>query len=410
MKKIHVLAVAFLALALVASGNAQTVTVGFTVSRTGALNVDSMEQLHGFELWRDQVNAAGGIKAGGKSYKVNFVNYDDESNAQRVQQFYTRMILQDKANFLFSPFSSQLTATAAIVSEQNGHIMITSGAAEGKTYTLGNKYLFQMFTPADQYLTSALDLLKAKDRNSRIALVYADESFASAVAAATRAYAQKVGMKIVFDEAYDPKTTDFGPIIDKMIAAKPTALLGGAHYADGSTLARQIYDHKAKLEMVTLLVAPDAPRFAELGAAADGITFPSQWAEQSNFHPQFGPTSAEFVKAYQAKFNSAPSYESAGGYAAGLILQHAIEQAGSLDNAKVAAAMNATDATTFFGRTQFATDSSRHGLQIAHTMVLGQWQEDKTGKLEKQVVWPDAARTAAVVFPLRHGQPVMAGK
>ena len=132
MKKIYMVAVAFLALALVASGSAQTVTIGFTVSRTGALNVDSMEQLHGFELWRDQVNAAGGIKAGGKSYKVNFVNYDDESNAQRVQQFYTRMILQDKANFLFSPFSSQLTATATIVSEQNGRIMITTGALKAK--------------------------------------------------------------------------------------------------------------------------------------------------------------------------------------------------------------------------------------------------------------------------------------
>ena len=249
-----------------------------------------------------------------------------------------------------------------------------------------------MFTPADQYLTSALDLMKAKDPNSRIALVYADESFASAVATATRAYAQKIGLKIVFDEAYDPKTTDFGPIIDKMIAAKPTALVGGAHYADGSTLARQVYDHRANLELITLLVAPDAPKFAELGAAADGITFPSQWAEQSNFHPQFGPTSAEFVKSYQAKFNAAPSYESAGGYAAGLILQHAIEQAGSLDSAKVAAAMNATDATTFFGRTKFANEANRHGLQIAHTMVLGQWQKDKVGKLEKQVVWPDAAK------------------
>ena len=43
--------------------------------------------LWGSELWRDQVNAAGGIKAGGKSDKVQFANYDDESNSKRVQQF-----------------------------------------------------------------------------------------------------------------------------------------------------------------------------------------------------------------------------------------------------------------------------------------------------------------------------------
>jgi branched-chain amino acid transport system substrate-binding protein len=35
-----------------------------------------------------------------------------------VQQLYTRIITQDKAQFLFSPYSSGLVATASIVSEQ----------------------------------------------------------------------------------------------------------------------------------------------------------------------------------------------------------------------------------------------------------------------------------------------------
>ena len=56
-----------------------TLTIGFTVSQTGKLNNDSIAQMRGFELWRDEVNAGGGIKAGDKTYKVNFVNYDDES-------------------------------------------------------------------------------------------------------------------------------------------------------------------------------------------------------------------------------------------------------------------------------------------------------------------------------------------
>ena len=51
--------------------------------------------------------------------------------------------------------------------------------------------------------------------------------------------------------------------------------------------------------------------------------------------------------------------------------------------------MNATDLTTFFGQTKFATAANEHGLQIAHTMVLAQWQKDRSGKLDKQVVWPE---------------------
>ena len=400
MKRLLVAVLAFVSLPLTC-GFAQTINIGFTVSKTGALNVDSLEQYRGFELWRDQVNAAGGIKAGGKTYKVQFVgNYDDESNVKRVQQLYTRMILQDNADFLFSPYSSSLTATAAIVTEQYGKIMLTSGSAEGKTYTLGNHYLFQMFAPATEYLKGVLDMLKAKDPKATVAFVYEDASFSVAVVNPAKAYAQQLGFNVVFSEAYAPNTTDFSAIIDKVIASKPNVLIGGGHYPDGSTLARQLYSHKVNLKMITLLVAPDSPQWSELGDAAVGVVVPSQWEPQTAFKAQYGPSGADFAKAYTAKYNVPPSYESAGGYACGLILQRAIEQAGSTDTAKVAGALNATDLTTFYGQTKFATSANDHGLQIGHSMVLAQWQKDKSGALVKQVVWPLAAKSANLVYPI----------
>jgi branched-chain amino acid transport system substrate-binding protein len=393
--------VLLLSLYFVATGFAQqTITLGFTVSRTGALNVDSLEQYRGFELWRDTVNAAGGIKAGGKSYKVQFASYDDESNSKRVQQLYTRMILEDKADFLFSPYSSSLTATAAVVTEQYEKIMLTTGAAEEKTYKLGNQHLYQMFAPATQYLTVALDALKAKDPKATVAFVYEDASFSVAVVTPARAYAQQLGFNVAFSEAYAPNTTDFSAIIDKVIASKATVLLGGGHYADGSTLARQLYGHKVPLKMIALLVAPDSPQWVELGDAAAGVLVPSQWEPQSTFKAQYGPSGADFGKAYTAKYNAPPSYESAGGYASGLVLQHAIEQAGGIDTAKVAAALNATDLTTFYGRTKFSTLASEHGLQVGHTIFLAQWQKDKSGQLVKQVVWPLAGKSADLVYPI----------
>ena len=154
-----------------------TLTIGFSVSQTGKLNTDSIAQMRGFELWRDQVNAKGGIKVGDKAYNIKFVSYDDESQNGRVQQLYTRLISQDNAQFLFSPYSSGLTATAAIISEQYGKIMLTTGAAEGKTYELGNKDLFQIYSPASEYLAGALQALKQKDPNAKIAFVYQDDPF-----------------------------------------------------------------------------------------------------------------------------------------------------------------------------------------------------------------------------------------
>jgi branched-chain amino acid transport system substrate-binding protein len=310
---------------------ADTITIGFTASRTGALNNDSTAQMQGIELWRDEVNAKGGIKADDKSYTVKIVSYDDESQNMRVQQLYTRLITQDNAQFLISPYSSGLVATAAIISEQYGKVMITTGGALEKTYELGNKHLFQLYTGASKYLSGALTALLEKDSHPRIAFVYENDPLSKGVANAVRDEAKQKGISLAIDESYAGSTTDFSPIINKVISTKATALLGGGHYADGATLARQLHEQKADLKWVTLLVAPDSPKFAQLGDAAENISVPSQWEPQVTFKPDFGPTPAEFTKAFNDKFKIMPGYHAAGGYAAGLILQHAIEQAGSID-------------------------------------------------------------------------------
>jgi len=377
-----------------------TLTIGFTVSRTGALNLDSLAQEHGFEMWRDEVNAAGGIKAGDKRYQVRFVTYDDQSQGGRVQQLYTRLIVQDRAQFLFSPYSSGLVATATVISEQYGKLMMSIGGAEGKTYQLGNHYLFQTYTPADRYLSGAVELLKEKNPGAKIALVYSDDPFSKAVASATREQAKQAGLAIVLDESYPPSQTDFSAIINKVVASGADTLLGGGHYPDGATLARQLYDQKTKLKWATLLVAPDSPQFATLGPAAQGISVPSQWAPQVTYKPDFGPTPAEFAKRFEAKYHMPPGYHAAGGYAGGLLFQHAIERAGSIEPAKVAAELNNMKATTLWGGTQFSTEPKSHGLQLAHQMVLTQWQMEG-GKLVKEVVWPTSAATAKIAFPYR---------
>jgi branched-chain amino acid transport system substrate-binding protein len=377
-----------------------TITIGMTTSLTGPLNVDSLGLQRGAELWRDQVNAAGGIKSGGKSYQVKFVSYDDQSVGGRVQQLYTRLINQDKADFLFSPYSSGLTAPAAVISEQYGKIMIDGGGAEEKPFMLGNKYLFMVITSASHYLSGAVDALAQNDAHGKVAMVYSDDPFSKAVLAAAKAQATNQGLDVVMDESYAPSTTDFGPIVNKIISSGADAVLGGGHYSDGATMARQMYDQKANMKWISLLVAPADDKFGELGPAALGVTTPSQWEVQVSYKPDYGPTPADFIKAYKDKYNALPDYHAAAGYSQGQILQHAIEQAGSVDPEKVTAALNATDVTTFFGRVKFMTDPAHHGLQDAHQMVVAQWQQGTNGKPGRQVVWPTAAKSADLLYPI----------
>jgi len=86
-----------------------TVTIGFTSSLTGSQENNSKRQVNGFNLWMDQVNQAGGVSlSDGTVVKFAAQTYDDESNTERVQELYTRLITEDNADFLISPYNQPL--------------------------------------------------------------------------------------------------------------------------------------------------------------------------------------------------------------------------------------------------------------------------------------------------------------
>jgi len=129
-----------------------TITIGMTESQTGPLNVDSLGLVRGAEMWRDEVNAAGGIKAGGKSYKVKFVTYDDQSVGAASSSSTPGLSSRTKRISCSAPISSGLTAPATVISEQYGKIMLDAGGAEAKPFHARQQGLFMVITSADYYL------------------------------------------------------------------------------------------------------------------------------------------------------------------------------------------------------------------------------------------------------------------
>ncbi|TMF60221.1 MAG: hypothetical protein E6I20_14530, partial [Chloroflexi bacterium] len=118
----------------------KTFTIGFTQSQTGNQNVTSKRQTEGIQLWVDDVTKAGGIKLKDGTVLMPQVKfYDDESKTDRVQALYTRLINDDKVDFLLSPYSSGLVKAAAVITEQNARLMVTAGGADDVTMEQGFK-------------------------------------------------------------------------------------------------------------------------------------------------------------------------------------------------------------------------------------------------------------------------------
>jgi branched-chain amino acid transport system substrate-binding protein len=358
----------------------------------------------------NEVNNAGGLTlSDGTVVTFDSQTYDDESNAERVQELYTRLVSEDGANFLISPYSSGLTSAASIVGEQNEIVMLTTGAADDAAYKTGNTGLFQLYTPASLYMSSTVDMLKELNPGAKVALVYEDVKFSTSVAQGIKPYLEANGFEVVLEEGYASETADFGPIVNKITASGATVLLGGGHYNDGTALARSLYDRNAGLELVYLLVAPADTKFPELGDAALGVVSSSQWqlnathteAEAGEMGKEwFGTTGEEFAAAYEAAYGEAPTYHAAGGYVAGMVLQKAIMDADSVDSEAVKAALNAMDLFTFYGGIQFDTSEEAHGLQIAHKMVVAQWQLDDAGEFVLEIVAPAGVATSDPLYPM----------
>ena len=92
--------VAFSASAAQAKVEGDTIILGSAISLTGKYSTNGEHAKNGYEFAVQKINDAGGVKVGGKSYKLKVVYYDDESTPARGAQLAERLINQDGVQYM----------------------------------------------------------------------------------------------------------------------------------------------------------------------------------------------------------------------------------------------------------------------------------------------------------------------
>ncbi len=380
---------------------AGTIKVGFTISETGTFNVEGGNSLNGIKTAQSWINSNGGIIVGNTRYNISLDYYDDQSSSTQVAALYPKIVQQDGAQFLLAPYSTGLTTAAAPFADQFNEVMLSHGGAADTIWQQGYKNLVEVLSPASGYLKSGLDWLHANHPTDKLAFLYASDSFSTLSAQSAITYAQGLGFNVVYNASYPGTATDLSTQLNAAKSAGATDLLGGGHYNDGLLIMNNLKSIGWKPSFVSLLVAVTETTFgSSLGAAANNITGPSQWETTVAYSPSlastdgipwFGPTPAQFTSLYgNVTGGKTPTYHSGEAGAALILLADAIKTAGSLNTTAVRNALGGMHIMTFFG--QFQVNSA--GLQIAHTMVLDQWQ---AGVLK--VVYPANVAVASVQYP-----------
>ncbi|BAV32780.1 branched-chain amino acid ABC transporter substrate-binding protein [Sulfuricaulis limicola] len=363
--------------------HAKDIVVGTSVALTGKYARTGQEQLQGFQMWVDEVNARGGLLG----QKVKLVHYDDESKPETGARLYEKLITDDKVDLLIGPYSSDVTMAASTVAEKHNFPMVSSGASASEIWERGYKNTFGLYTLAELYMDQILELGKEKGLK-KIALIYENTSFPRGVAAGVKTKAKQLGMQIVFEEEYGKASTDFSSMIIKIKSKKPDMVIGGSYLPDSTAFMRQAKENRLYAKIFAFAVGPGLPDFGtNLGLDAEGVMGNTQWEPTLKL-----PGAREFSAKYKDKYGHEPGYHAGGGYGAGYVLEAAVKKAGSTDRDKVREALFALDVVNAFGR--FKVDAT--GKQIGKPAYAVQWLGG-----ERHIVLPADAATAKVAYPFK---------
>jgi branched-chain amino acid transport system substrate-binding protein len=357
------------------------IKIGASLSLTGTYAKPGTYQKEGYEVCADELNAKGGLLG----RKVEFVMYDDQSSTQTAQRLYEKLITEDKVDVVMGPYSSAITESVAGISEKYKKVMVSPLAATTSIFRQGRKYIFMVISPAEVYLEGLVDM-GAKRGLKTIAIVNEDTLFPKATVAGTAELARKRGLQIVLQESYPKGNTDFSAMLVKIKAANPDIIAAATYFDDAVAITRQMKELNVNPKMFGVTVGGDIPEFYTLlKQNAEYVYGSTQWDEALPY-----PGQKEFLAAYAKKFKHEPSYHAAAGYAGCLIYAEAAKRAKSLDSDLVRAELLKLKIRTAFG--DYAVDQD--GFQIAHKMVMIQWQDAK-----RLVVWPDDLANAKMRYP-----------
>ena len=336
-------------------------------SRTGKLYVDS------YNMAVDIINKNGGVKVGGKSYKLKIIYYDDKSDATESSKLVEKLITNDKVNFLLGPYSSGITIPDSIVAMRYRIPMIEGGGASGKIFARGNKFIFGLLPSAGEYFKSTLEFLQnVSPKPKKIAILYADDKFDVSVAKGTKKIAQKMGYDVVLYEKYAEGQSDFTSALTKIKSKNPDVVLVAGHTEESLNFVQQAKELNVSPKMISLTVGPSEADFRKaLGKDANYIYGVASWSTQMNFKGYLLKDTKEFVKMFKEKYNYEPDYHNAAGFACLAVLKNAIERAGTLNPMKVRDEIAKTSLDTIYGHVAFNPNGQIKGTSVVLQILDG---------------------------------------
>jgi branched-chain amino acid transport system substrate-binding protein len=387
------------------------IRVGLSAALTGPLSATKSSVI-GYELWRDDINAAGGLLG----RKVELVIYDDQSLASNVPGIYSKLADIDQADFLISPYGTNLTAAVMPFAAQRDRVIVGLHTLACNENLRHSKFFcIAPWGPngAQNWAAGFFELALGQDVK-KIAIMAADSEFSRTAAAGGKRFCEPFGIEVVNYQVYPPSNREFSALLRNMLASGAEAAFVCSYPPDSAAIVRGVQEiglrDQVRLFGGAMVGLQYASLLESLGPALNGFT---------NFHlyvPE--PTLKlqgieDFLTRYEpiAKQRQADAlgfYIPPFAYAAGQLISSAVAATGTTDQTKVADWLHSNAIDTVVGTISFSelgdwTERRVLMCQLQNVDGSGIGQFRKPGK---QVIVDPAAYKSGQLIPFAEARRV----
>jgi len=361
MKKIILLAaVTICVMAMVFTGckkDGDAVPIGAIFPLSGAVAFYGNESRDGALLAIEEINAAGGLLG----RQLTLISEDDEGNAEKSVNAFTKLSTRDKVSFIIGSSTSGPTQAMTSLAQQNKVLLISPSATNIDVTKAGNYIFRACFIDPFQGVVGA-DFAYNTLGSRRAAVLYdAGADYNTGLADSFKGQFRANGGQVVADEAYQTGDVDFNAQITRIRAATPDVVYLPNYYNDVSLQAKQLRD-----QGITCALVGGDGWDSLIDNAGDEILngfWSSGFASDTT-----DPRGVTFVRAFETRFNRPASQFAALGYDSMLLVADAIRVAGTFDSAAVKDAMVKLSGAYVTGNIRF--DSDRNPIKGATILEI----------------------------------------
>ncbi|MGE7766787.1 ABC transporter substrate-binding protein [Peribacillus sp. NPDC096540] len=316
------------------STSGDTIKIGANLELSGGTASFGQSAADGLKLAIEEIN-----KEGIDGKKLEIIKVDNKSDAAEATSGSIKLVSQDKVVAVVGSATSTNTLAQVQVAQDNKVPLLTPTATNPDITNKAGKLNDYVFRTCfiDPFQGTVAANFASDDIGAKTAAIYVDSAsdYSKGLAAAFKEAFTANGGKIVAEEAYVTKDTDFRATLTRIKSAKPEFVFLPGYYEEVGLILKQAREDGIDLPFMGG-DGWDSPKVVEIaGAEALKNTFIT-----NHYSPEDKDAKIQdFVAAYKKKYNKTPDAFAALGYDTGYYLADAIKRSGDATPEKIRQAL-----------------------------------------------------------------------